>query len=172
VFNHLSTVTGQPGSVTAGNAPGVNDGGDVCLLMSREKADELGLKPIFTIVDYAEVSQPTKDIATVPGLAIKKILEQNDMTLDQMDVIEINEAFAAQVLADIKELAAQGHQVDPDKVNPNGGAIAFGHPNGMSGTRIAIFAMNELKRRGGKYAICSLCIGGGQGLATIFERLS
>ena len=93
VFGHKSTVTGQPGSVTAGNAPGVNDGGDVCLLMSAEKAAELGLKPLCTIVDYAEVSQPPKDIATVPGLAIKKILEQNDLTLDKVDLIEINEAF-------------------------------------------------------------------------------
>jgi acetyl-CoA C-acetyltransferase len=98
VFNHKSTVTGLPGSVTAGNAPGVNDGGDVCLLMSREKADELGLKPLFTIVDYAEVSQPTKDIATVPGLSIKKVLDQNGMTYKDVDLIEINEAFAAVVL--------------------------------------------------------------------------
>jgi len=95
VFGHKRTVTGQAGSVTAGNAPGINDGGDVCLLMSREKADECGLKPLLTIVDYAEVSQPTKDIATVPGLGIKKVLEQNDMTIDQIDCIEINETFAA-----------------------------------------------------------------------------
>jgi len=86
-------------------------------------------------------------------------------------VIEINEAFAAQVLADVKELEAQGHQVDREKINPNGGAIAFGHPNGMSGTRIALFAIDEMKRRGGRYAVCSLCIGGCQGLATIFERM-
>ena len=90
VFNHKSTVTGELGSVTAGNAPGVNDGGDVCMLMSKEMADKLGMKPLFTILDYAEVSQPTKDIATVPGLSIKKILDQNDMTVDNLDVIEIN----------------------------------------------------------------------------------
>ncbi|HQG84730.1 MAG TPA: acetyl-CoA C-acyltransferase, partial [Syntrophales bacterium] len=95
VFNHKSTVTGQPGGVTAGNAPGVNDGGDVCLMMSAEKAKELGLKPLFTVLDYAEVSQQTKDIATVPGLSIKKVLEQNDLTLDKIDLVEINEAFAA-----------------------------------------------------------------------------
>ena len=98
VFGHTSTVTGEPGSVTAGNAPGTNDGGDVCLLMSRSKADELGLKPLFTIVDYAEVSQPTKDIATVPGLSIKKVLAQNNMSLDDVKLIEINEAFAAAAL--------------------------------------------------------------------------
>jgi acetyl-CoA acetyltransferase len=92
--------------------------------------------------------------------------------MQDMDVIEINEAFAAQVLADVKEMEVQGHPIDREKINPNGGAIAFGHPNGMSGTRIALFAINEMKRRGGRYAICSLCIGGGQGLATIFERMS
>jgi acetyl-CoA C-acetyltransferase len=88
-----------------------------------------------------------------------------------MDVIEINEAFAAQVLACVRELDAQGHHIDMEKLNPNGGAIAFGHPNGMSGARLAIFTINELKRRSGRYGIASLCIGGGQGLATIFERL-
>ena len=100
-----------------------------------------------------------------------KALKRAGLKMSDMDVIEINEAFAAQVLGCVKELDAQGHTVDPEKLNPNGGAIAFGHPNGMSGTRIAIFAMNELKRRNGRYAICSLCIGGGQGLATIFEKL-
>ena len=86
VFGHKSTVTGEPGSVTAGNAPGVNDGGDVCLLMSAERAAELGLTPLCTILDYAEISQPPKDIATVPGLAIRKILAQNDLTLDRIDL--------------------------------------------------------------------------------------
>jgi acetyl-CoA acetyltransferase len=100
-----------------------------------------------------------------------KALKRAGLKMKDMDVIEINEAFAAQVLADVKELNAQGHEFDTDKINPYGGAIAFGHPNGMSGTRIAIFAMDELKRIKGKYAICSLCIGGGQGLATIFERM-
>jgi acetyl-CoA C-acetyltransferase len=101
-----------------------------------------------------------------------KALKRAALKMADMDVIEINEAFAAQVIACVKELTAQGQAIDPEKLNPNGGAIAFGHPNGMSGTRIAIFAINELKRRQGKYAIASLCIGGGQGLATIFERLS
>jgi len=104
VFGHKSTVTAEPGSVTAGNAPGVNDGGDVCLLMSAEKAAELGLTPLCTILDYAEVSQPPKDIATVPGLAIKKILAQNDLTLDQIQLVEINEAFAAVVLVSARSV--------------------------------------------------------------------
>ncbi|HNT58268.1 MAG TPA: thiolase family protein, partial [Syntrophales bacterium] len=104
VFNHKSAVTGQPGSVTAGNAPGVNDGGDVCMIMSRETADRLGLKPLFSIVDYAEVSQPTKDIATVPGLSIKKVLEQNDLTVNDVKIIEINEAFAAVALISARSI--------------------------------------------------------------------
>ncbi|HPK54345.1 MAG TPA: thiolase family protein, partial [Smithellaceae bacterium] len=148
VFNHLSTVTGKAGSVTAGNAPGVNDGGDVCLLMSREKADKLGLKPIFTIVDYAEVSQPTKDIATVPGLAIKKILEQNDLLLEKIDLIEINEAFAAVTLVSCQSILGMSKEDMYKKVNINGGAIAYGHPIGASGARIVMTLGYELQRRG------------------------
>jgi acetyl-CoA C-acetyltransferase len=169
VFNHLSTVTGKPGSVTAGNSPGVNDGGDVCLLMSREKADELGLKPIFTIVDYAEVSQPTKDIATVPGLAIKKILEQNDMTLDQMDVIEINEAFAAVALVSCRSILGMTKEEMFKKVNINGGAVAFGHPIGATGARIAMTLGYELKRRGGGWGVCGICSGHAQGDAMLIK---
>jgi acetyl-CoA C-acetyltransferase len=100
-----------------------------------------------------------------------KALKRAGLKMTDMDVIEINEAFAAQVIGCVKELTAQGHVIDPEKLNPNGGAIALGHPNGMSGTRIAIFAINEMQRKGGKYAICSLCIGGGQGLATILEKM-
>jgi acetyl-CoA C-acetyltransferase len=169
VFGHLSTVTGEPGSVTAGNAPGVNDGGDVCLLMSREKADELSLKPIFTIVDYAEVSQPTKDIATVPGLAIKKILEQNDMTLDQMDVIEINEAFAAVALVSCRSILGMTKEEMFKKVNINGGAVAFGHPIGATGARIAMTLGYELKRRGGGWGVCGICSGHAQGDAMLIK---
>jgi acetyl-CoA acetyltransferase len=100
-----------------------------------------------------------------------KALKRAGLKISAMDVIEINEAFAAQVLACIRELNAQGHSFDMEKLNPNGGAIAFGHPNGMSGTRIAMFLISELQRRKGRYGIASLCIGGGQGLATVFERL-
>jgi len=169
VFGHLSTVTGRPGSVTAGNAPGVNDGGDVCLLMSREKADELGLKPIFTIVDYAEVSQPTKDIATVPGLAIKKILEQNNLTLDQIDIIEINEAFAAVALVSCRSILGMTKEDMFKKVNINGGAVAYGHPIGATGARIAMTLGYELKRRGGGYGVCGICSGHAQGDAMLIR---
>jgi acetyl-CoA C-acetyltransferase len=169
VFGHLSAVTGEPGNVTAGNAPGVSDGGDVCLLMSREKADELGLQPIFTIVDYVEVSQPTKDIATVPGLAIQKILEQNDMTLEQMDIIEINEAFAAVALVSCCSVLGMTRDEMYKKVNINGGAIAFGHPVGATGTRIAMTLGYELRRRGGGWGVCGICSGHAQGDAMLIR---
>jgi len=169
VFNHKSTVTGEPGSVTAGNAPGVNDGGDVCLLMSKEKADAMGLKPIFTIVDYAEVSQPTKDIATVPGLAIKKVLEQNDMTLDQIDVVEVNEAFAAVVLVSCRSVLGMSKEEMYKKVNVNGSAIAYGHPIGATGARILMTLGYELKRRGGGWGVCGICSGHAQGDAMLIR---
>ncbi|MGI6421199.1 MAG: thiolase family protein [Syntrophomonadaceae bacterium] len=169
VFNHKSTVTGLPGSVTAGNAPGVNDGGDVCLLMSREKADELGLKPLFTIVDYAEVSQPTKDIATVPGLSIKKVLDQNGMTYKDVDLIEINEAFAAVVLVSARSILGMSKEEMIEKVNVNGSAIAYGHPIGATGARIVMTLAYELRRRGGGYGVCGICSGHAQGDAMLIK---
>lgn len=169
VFNHVSTVTGQAGSVTAGNAPGVNDGGDVCLLMSREKADQLGLKPLFTVVDYAEVSQQTKDIATVPGLAIKKVLEQNNLTHKDVDLIEINEAFAAVVLVSAGSILGMTKEEMMEKVNVNGSAIAYGHPIGATGARIAMTLAYELKRRGGGLGVCGICSGHAQGDAMLIR---
>ena len=169
VFNHKSPVTGGPGSVTAGNAPGVNDGGDVCLIMSREKADELGIKPLFTILDYAEVSQPPKDIATVPGLAIKKILEQNDMHLDQVDLIEINEAFAAVVLVSARSILDMSKEDMFKRVNVNGSAIAYGHPIGATGARIVMTLAYELRRRGGGIGVCGICSGHAQGDAMLIR---
>lgn len=169
VFGHKSTVTGQPGSVTAGNAPGTNDGGDVCLVMSREKADELGLKPLFTILDYAEVSQPSKDIATVPGLSIKKVLEQNDMTLDQIDLIEINEAFASVVLVSAQRILGMTKEEMFEKVNVNGSAIAYGHPIGATGARIVMTLAYELRRRGGGIGVCGICSGLAQGDAMLIK---
>jgi len=169
VFNHKSPVTGGPGSVTAGNAPGVNDGGDVCLIMSREQADARGIKPLFTILDYAEVSQPPKDIATVPGLAIKKILEQNDMTLDQVDLIEINEAFAAVVLVSARSILGMSKEDMFKRVNVNGSAIAYGHPIGATGARIVMTLAYELRRRGGGVGVCGICSGHAQGDAMLIR---
>ncbi|MEQ8235639.1 MAG: acetyl-CoA C-acyltransferase [Syntrophomonadaceae bacterium] len=169
VFNHKSTVTGQPGSVTAGNAPGVNDGGDVCMFMSRQKADELGLKPLFTFVDYAEVSQQTKDIATVPGLSIKKVLEQNGMTYKDVKIIEINEAFAAVAIVSARTILGMTKEEMFEKVNVNGSAIAYGHPIGATGARIAMTTAYELKRRGGGYGVCGICSGHAQGDAMLIK---
>ncbi len=169
VFGHKSAVTGEPGSVTAGNAPGVNDGGDVCLVMSKEMADRLGMKPLFSIMDYAEVSQPTKDIATVPGLAIKKILAQNDMTLDDVDLIEINEAFAAVALISSRSILGMSKEEMYKKVNVNGGAVAYGHPIGATGARIIMTLAYELRRRGGGIGVCGICSGHAQGDAMLIR---
>ncbi len=169
VFDHISDVTGKPGTVSAGNAPGVNDGGDVCMLMSREKADELGLKPLFTILDYAEVSQQTKDIATVPGLSIKKVLEQNNLTYKDVDLIEINEAFAAVVLVSAGSILGMSKEEMFEKVNVNGSAIAYGHPIGATGARIAMTLAYELKRRGGGIGVCGICSGHAQGDAMLIK---
>jgi acetyl-CoA C-acetyltransferase len=169
VFNHKSPVTGGPGSVTAGNAPGVNDGGDVCLLMSREMADKLGIKPLFTVLDYAEVSQPPKDIATVPGLAIRKLLEQNSMTLDQIDLLEINEAFAAVVLVSARCILGMSKEDMFKRVNVNGSAIAYGHPIGATGARIVMTLAYELRRRGGGIGVCGICSGHAQGDAMLIK---
>ncbi|MGI6434744.1 MAG: acetyl-CoA C-acyltransferase [Syntrophomonadaceae bacterium] len=169
VFNHKSTVTGGPGSVTAGNAPGVNDGGSAVMLMSREKADELGLKPLFTIVDYAEVSQWTKDIATVPGLSIKKVLEQNGLTPGDIALVEANEAFAAVVLVSCMGVLGMSKEDMVAKVNVNGSAIAYGHPIGASGARILMTLGYELKRRGGGFGVCGICSGHAQGDAMLIK---
>jgi acetyl-CoA C-acetyltransferase len=169
VFGHTSAVTGEAGSVTAGNAPGVNDGGDVCLLMSREKAEELGLEPLFSIVDYAEVSQPTKDIATVPGLSIKKVLDQNNLSIHDVDVIEINEAFAAVALISARRILGLSEEEMKAKVNVNGSAIAYGHPIGATGARIVMTLAYELRRRGGGLGVCGICSGLAQGDAMLIR---
>ncbi|RLC31593.1 MAG: acetyl-CoA C-acyltransferase [Deltaproteobacteria bacterium] len=169
VFGHKSAVTGELGAVTAGNAPGVNDGGDVCLLMSREMADELGMKPLFSIVDYAEVSQPTKDIATVPGLSIKKVLDQNDMTLDDVDLIEINEAFAVVAIISARSILGMSREEMYKKVNVNGSAVAYGHPIGATGARIVMTLAYELRRRGGGIGVCGICSGHAQGDAMLIK---
>ncbi len=169
VFNHVSAVTKSAGIITAGNAPGVNDGGDVCLLMSRNKAEELGLQPLFHVLDYAEVSQPTKDIATVPGLAIRKVLEQNQMSIQDVDLIEINEAFAAVTLISARSILGLSQEEMQAKVNVNGGAIAYGHPIGATGARIVMTLAYELRRRGGGIGVCGICSGLAQGDAMLIK---
>ena len=158
----------EGGSVTAGNASGVNDGAACMLLGSQEFASKHGLKPLAKVVAIAQAGVEAKYMGIGPVPAVQKVLKQTGLTLDQMDVIELNEAFAAQSLAVMREL---GLQDDDHRVNPNGGAIALGHPLGMSGTRLVITAMKELKRRNGKYALCTMCVGVGQGVALIIENV-
>ncbi|MBP1712696.1 MAG: Acetyl-CoA acetyltransferase (thiolase II-like) [Deltaproteobacteria bacterium] len=167
----LTPVFKKDGTVTAGTSSGRNDGAAAVLMMTAEKARELGYKPLARWVTCAAVGVDPKIMGIGPAYAIPKALKRAGLKIADMDVVEINEAFASQVLACVKELEAQGHPIDMENLNPLGGAIAFGHPNGMSGTRISLFAIKELQRRKGRYAVASLCIGGGQGLATIFERL-
>ncbi len=137
--------------------------------MSREMADELGVKPLFSIIDYAEVSQPTKDIATVPGLSIKKILDQNDMTLDDIDLIEINEAFAAVAVVSARSILGMTKEEMYEKVNVNGSAVAYGHPIGATGARIVMTLAYELRRRGGGIGVCGICSGHAQGDAMLIK---
>lgn len=159
----------KDGTVTAGNSSGLNDGAIALLLMSDEKCKNLGYSALGRFVDCVVVGNDPRNFGVAPALAIKKVLKKTGLKLKDMDVVECNEAFAVQCIAVMKTLEAEGHVVDRDKWNPNGGAIAFGHPNGMSGARISLFALKELKRTGGRYALASICIGGGQGIATIYE---
>jgi len=155
----------EGGSVTAGNASGINDGAAFFVLADAQTAKQAGHKPIARLVSYAVAGVPNHIMGEGPIPATKRALERAGLTLDQMDVIESNEAFAAQALAVTKGLG-----LDPAKTNVNGGAIALGHPIGCSGAAIATKAIHELHRVQGKYALVTMCIGGGQGIATIFER--
>jgi len=156
------------GSVTAGNASGVNDGACALLLASEEKASELGLKPRARVVAMASAGVEPRIMGIGPAPASQKVLEKAGLSIKDMDVIELNEAFASQGLAVLREL---GVADDAEHVNPNGGAIALGHPLGMSGARLITTALYELERRKGRYALCTMCIGVGQGIATIIERI-
>lgn len=156
----------KDGLVTAATASGIVDGAACSLLMSESKAKKLGLKPLARIVSYASVGCDPKIMGIGPAGASRLALQRAGLKLEQMDLVEVNEAFAAQYLAVEKEL-----KLDPSKTNVNGGAIAVGHPLGASGTRIMNLLVYELQRRQGKYALGSACIGGGQGIAVIIERL-
>ena len=156
----------EGGSVTAGNASGINDGAAFFVLADAETAKKAGHKPIARLVSYAVAGVPNHIMGEGPIPATKIALERAGLKLDQIDVIESNEAFAAQALAVTKGLG-----LDPAKTNVNGGAIALGHPIGCSGAAIATKAIHELHRVNGKYALVTMCIGGGQGIAAIFERL-
>ncbi|MDB5747978.1 MAG: beta-ketoadipyl CoA thiolase [Massilia sp.] len=164
----LKGVVHPDGSVTAGNASGVNDGACALLIASAEAAKQHGLTPRARIVGMATAGVPPRVMGIGPAPATKKLMKQLGMSLDQMDIIELNEAFASQALAVLREL---GIADDDPRVNPQGGGIALGHPLGMSGARLVTTAMYQLHRTGGRYALCTMCIGVGQGIAMVIERV-
>ncbi len=155
----------KDGTVTAGNASGINDGAAALVVMSKEKADELGLTPLATIVSYGNGGVDPSIMGIGPVPSTKTALQKSGLTIDDMDLIEANEAFAAQALAVGKEL-----KWDAEKVNVNGGAIALGHPVGASGARILVTLLHEMKRRNSNYGLATLCIGGGMGTSVVVKR--
>jgi acetyl-CoA acetyltransferase family protein len=164
----LNTPFRDNGTVTAGNASGVNDGACALLLASEEAASANGLQAIARVLATATAGVEPRIMGIGPVSATRKVLALCGLTLEQMDVVELNEAFAAQGLAVLREL---GLADDAAQVNPNGGAIALGHPLGMSGARLITTAAYQLRETGGRYALCTMCIGVGQGIATIIERV-
>jgi 3-oxoadipyl-CoA thiolase len=153
------------GTVTAGNAAGLNDGAAALVLASEEKARALGVEPLGAFVASAVAGVDPRVMGIGPVPAMRKLLDRAGLTVDDLDVVELNEAFASQSLAVIRELG-----LDEEKVNPNGGAIALGHPLGMSGARLVVTLLHELRRRGGRYGVATMCVGVGQGQAALFER--
>jgi acetyl-CoA C-acetyltransferase len=162
----LKTVFQKDGTVTAGNASGLNDGAGAVLLMARGAAEKAGMKPMARLVAYANTGVEPTIMGIGPVSATKKALAKAGLKIEDMDVVEANEAFAAQACAVTKELG-----MDPAKVNPNGSGISIGHPIGATGAIITVKALYELQRVQGRYALVTMCIGGGQGIAAIFERM-
>ena len=167
-LTQLKPVVKAEGSVTAGNASGINDGAAALLIASDDAIEKYGLKARAKIIGATTVGVEPRIMGFAPAPAIKKLLAQTGLTLEQMDVIELNEAFAAQALAVTRDL---GLADGAEHVNPNGGAIALGHPLGASGARLVTTALNQLEATGGTYALCSMCIGVGQGIALIIQRV-
>jgi 3-oxoadipyl-CoA thiolase len=154
------------GSVTAGNSSGLNDGAAALVIASEEKARELGAQPLGAFVASAVSGVDPQVMGVGPVPAVRKLLDRTGMTIDEIDLIELNEAFASQCVAVARELG-----IDEDRLNVNGGSIAIGHPLGMSGARLTVTLLHELRRRGGRYGLATLCVGVGQGQAALFERL-
>jgi acetyl-CoA acetyltransferase family protein len=156
----------EGGTVTAGNSSGINDGASAVLLAEAERARALGLRPMARIVSTAVAGVDPAVMGVGPVPATRKALERAGISAGDLDLIELNEAFASQSIVCINELG-----LDPDKVNVNGGAIALGHPLGMSGARLITMLAHELRRTGGRYGLATMCIGVGQGIATVIERI-
>ncbi len=154
------------GSVTAGNAPGITDGAAALLLMSEARAATLGLAPLARIVAVAQAAVPPAEVFTAPPFAVQKLLQRSGTSVDDYDLFEINEAFAAQVIANMRVLG-----IDPDRLNVNGGSIALGHPIGASGARVLVTLLYALKQRGGQRGLATLCLGGGEAVALAVEML-
>ncbi|MBW6393251.1 3-oxoadipyl-CoA thiolase [Billgrantia antri] len=163
----LPTPFREGGSVTAGNASGVNDGAAAMLVASQAAVEQHGLKPMARIIGMATAGVEPRIMGYGPVPAVRKLLERTGVTMDEIDIFEFNEAFAAQALACTRDL---GLADDDPRVNPNGGAIALGHPLGMSGARLLLTAAHELQRTGKRYALCTMCVGVGQGIATLIEK--
>jgi acetyl-CoA acetyltransferase family protein len=155
----------EAGTVTPGNASGINDGAAALVVASEEKAEELDIEPLGAFVASAVVGVDPRVMGIGPAPAVRKLLERAGVKVGEIDLVELNEAFASQSLAVIRELG-----LDPERVNVNGGAIAIGHPLGMSGARLVVTLLHELRRRGGRYGLATLCVGVGQGQAALFER--
>ena len=167
-LNALAAPFRENGSITAGNASGVNDGAAAMLVANADAVQKHGLKPVAKVLGMATAGVEPRIMGIGPVPAVRKLLDKQGLTIDQIDVIELNEAFAAQGLAVMREL---GIADDDARVNPNGGAIALGHPLGMSGARLLMTAALQLQRTGGRYALCTMCVGVGQGIATLIERV-
>jgi acetyl-CoA C-acetyltransferase len=155
----------EGGTVTAGNSSGINDGAAALVIASEERARELDVEPLGAFVSSAVAGVDPRVMGIGPVPAVRKVLERAGVRPGDLDLVELNEAFASQSLAVIRELG-----LDPERVNVNGGAIAIGHPLGMSGARLVVTLLHELRRRGGRYGLATLCVGVGQGQAALFER--
>jgi len=161
----LRPVFREGGTVTAGNSSGINDGAAALVIASEEKARELDAEPLGAFVGSAVAGVDPRVMGIGPIPAVRKLLDRAGVAVDDLDLVELNEAFASQSLVVIRELG-----LDPEKVNVNGGAIAIGHPLGMSGARLVVTLLHELRRREGRYGLATLCVGVGQGQAALFER--
>ena len=166
-LSNLNGINGTDRSVTAGNASGINDGAAALLVASEQSVLALDIEPMARILGTCSAGVAPRVMGIGPVPATRRLLKRTGLTIDQMDIVEINEAFAAQALAVLREL---GIEDDDERVNPNGGAIAMGHPLGMSGARLILSAANSLRRSGGRFALCTMCVGVGQGSAMILER--
>jgi acetyl-CoA acetyltransferase family protein len=161
----LKPVFRKGGTVTAGNSSGLNDGAAALVIASEEKAEALGIEPLGVFLGSAAAGVDPRVMGVGPIPAVQKVLARTGVDVESLDLVELNEAFASQSLAVIRELG-----LDPEKVNVNGGAIALGHPLGMSGARLVVSLLHELRRREGRYGLATLCVGVGQGQAALFER--